>query len=154
MPPEQVDPALPPTLSSDGWDVEDGGGLACSSGAAAARNVSSFLAAHPEVTRPAALATARLLSRRAASALPPHAQPLARGLRAAGSADRLLFALFNSTSTHALPALIATAYDSLLANATAGGSRLSASASALPYSKRQEATLSAIIAVFASIMVR
>ena len=84
LPPEQVDPALPPTLSSDGWDVEDGGGLACSSGAAAARNVSSFLAAHPEVTRPAALATARLLSRRAASALPPHAQPLARGLRAAG----------------------------------------------------------------------
>lgn len=154
--PDKDAPLFADQLGAHGWAVE-GGVPACSAGLAAGRNVSAYLRANPSCTRPAALAIAALqhplLSPRIIARLPGFLKPFAAELLGSAALDSLLFAFFNSTSTHAMPTILNSAYDALLANATGGTARLSASAQALPYSKRQEATLSSIIAVFASIMI-
>jgi len=141
-------------LNADGWAVETGV-PECPTGIAAAQNVSAYLGSHPSGTRPAAFATAslHLPSPAVVPLLPAFLRPFARQVLKSGALSEVLFAFFNSTSTHAMPTILTSAYDALLSNTTNGSARLSTSAHALPYSKREEATISSIIAVFASIMI-
>ena len=115
----------------------------CPSNLSVAELVSDYLYAHQDGPAPAAFAVADGLTN-----LP---FPLSRIFD--GALDSILFLLFNSTSPHALPTLLATAHDALLRNRTKNAGRLKVSAEALPYSKWEQSRLSGFIALFGSILI-
>ena len=115
------------------------------------QGMSHYLAAHPNTSRAAAVGYSEPLDARkleALLALDGLVLPL-------GLPDQVQFAalLYNSTSIHALPTLVASLYDELLARATGGAHRLRATAHALPRTRRAVAQRTSFVSLFASIMI-
>ena len=131
-------------LAVSGWEPETL--AACpETNLSAAACLSDHLAAHQNGPAPAAFAVAEHLE---SVPLPP---ALAKLLD--GALDSLLVLLFNSTSTHALPTLLASAHDALLRNQTGGDATLNVAIEALPFSKWEESRLTGFVALFGSILI-